>query len=431
MKTNLITAFALIALCVGVSGWQRSQLTDLREEISNRKSLPVAPKIQTSSLGSVESIPAEKDIGSRITATISRILTIQSESDNNEGPATFFLSLTRILEELRDFSSDELFVALKQLKEMESADHKVKKMFSTLLMVVADVEPERTLSFIETQLSDDDSSKSQMTRMAAFSAWAETNPQLAREFLAKQSWDDSELMNARKSLLEGYAKSSLTEALNYLEDSKIHPRMAGYTAMQIAQDPNRREEIWELLDNDIAPSLRNDVSGGLLSAILMESGLSGVDEALDGMKFASPQDRDHVLSGLTDLAFQATPKEAMNWALREFSPESQSQVITKGLRRWAGKDFAAAGNWLKEQAPSPNKNSAIAAYATTVAKLDPQSALAWADEITEKDSQDETRRDVLKQWHEAAPQAAAVWLDKKGLDREQWLPNDQGKLEPK
>lgn len=331
--------------------------------------------------------------------------------------------LGRMLETVKDHSSDELFTLLKTLKEMEAENRETSEIFSILLMSLASEEPERTLIFLESGV-EEKPNRVQQYRMIAFAAWAGSDPEKSGRYLASRDWKESEKMMANKAIIESLASKNLRKALAYCDTSEMHPNMKGVIAAQAARIPERREEAWELLEEDLETNTRNILSGGVLSAIFFESGLAGVTEVLPRMKFDTPDDRDQVLASIVDGGIWNSPGETMSWMQQELSKKALAEKIPDALQKWAIRDVAAAGNWLREQETSPTRNAAISAYATTVAKLDPKGALDWTKEITEQKTQDEAKRKVLTQWHHSDPKAASTWIEEAGLEPAQWLPKD-------
>lgn len=432
MKTKLTTIFALVIICLGILIWQRNQLGTLREEVAETETLLSGSqggsernshdfKTTSKSTGP----ESKSSFGEPVAATTGPdLLEIAEDEKEKGGPFGFFLGLTRILEELKEHSSEELFVLLEELKEMDDAEEsKAGEIFLVLLMTLSGVEPERALTFIDEQ-SEKDPEEAFQIKLMVFAEWAETDPGKAQAYLEKQSWEGAEKQTAERKVLDSLADKNLGKALDYFDTIEIHPGNLSVVIAQAARDPERREEAWRLLEKDLDPKRYQSISSGILGAIFVESGLAGMDEAAKGMKFATLKDRDRAMLGFFDLAVSNTPEEAMTWLQREITPESQAEQIPRGIRIWAMQDVAAAGNWLREQEASPTKNAAISVYANSVARLDPQGALVWTEEITEQQEKDTAKRKVLEQWHQSDPKAATAWVEKAGLETTLWLPKD-------
>lgn len=425
MKSKLITVLVIVAVCSSILLWQRGHLVELREEIEDaRTSLATSPErssliSSTSSINPVESVSLGADAKARTSETVSRLEEMISNMDR-KSPTGMFLTISRVLELLKDHSSDELFLVLQNLNELAADDNNADRLLPLLLMVLADVEPERTLAFIaETESAKP--SRNDQVQIVAFAAWARDDPEKARAYLAKQDWKDTERQFAEMALFKSLASRNFGEALAYFEEAGMDFRMAGGVVMASAKDPALREEIWKALDGEMAPEMRGGLNSTLVVATYQESGLSGVEKTMEHLRFDSSKERDQALLNVASLSMMTAPAETMTWIGREFSAETQIQAIPNALRTWAERDFEAAGNWLQSQEPSTVKNEAISVYATTVAKLDPAAALEWSGKITEAKSRDQTRRQVLDGWHEADPDAASAWVEGQGWDAKEWL----------
>ena len=98
-------------------------------------------------------------------------------------------------------------------------------------------------------------------------------------------------------------------------------------------------------------------------------------------------------------------------------PEGKVQEVgvKSVIGNWAKQDPLAAGNWLNEQPPSPQIDSALANYASTVSRDDGASAMDWAVSISEEKLQQKTIRSVGQEWYRQDKDAVETWLPESGL----------------
>lgn len=165
MKTNLITALVVVALCSGVPLWQRGHLKDLREEIEEtRTSLATSPRTSNQPdrppmESPVTGIVSDEDAEAKTTATVARLLEIFANKEENSA-AGFFLAISRMLEFLHDYSTDELYLIMQKLNGLAADNEDADDILPLLLMVLAN--------------------------------WHERDPDAALAWVGKQGWDAEE-----------------------------------------------------------------------------------------------------------------------------------------------------------------------------------------------------------------------------------------------
>jgi hypothetical protein len=124
---------------------------------------------------------------------------------------------------------------------------------------------------------------------------------------------------------------------------------------------------------------------------------------------------------VVDFSYHVKPADTGKWAEwlgANFPEEDASRQIWNIYQRWTGGDFQAAGEWLATAPDGPAKNTAICAYADTVAKYDPQAALCWLVTLPPGKQREEFFQRLYRDWPKkdpAARQAAEAFAKEYGV----------------
>lgn len=136
-------------------------------------------------------------------------------------------------------------------------------------------------------------------------------------------------------------------------------------------------------------------------------------DATAAAAFVASTSPAHERAGLMDslgLAWlQTDPESAADWWVTH---APGPQTLIKIMNVWAHADPNAAGTWLGRQAPGPLSDPARQTFARQVADIDPESALRWADTISDAALRESTIDHVFGGWRERDAGAAQSFLQK-------------------
>ncbi len=123
-------------------------------------------------------------------------------------------------------------------------------------------------------------------------------------------------------------------------------------------------------------AIRADLLGMTLTELMFENGVSAFVQHADSMQLTPAEvetafKKMQVLGGL-----ETDPKAMVEWIL-EAGPDSLPSAVLD----WAKLDQRAATDWLDQLEPSSARDQTIARFATEAAKIDPEGAEAWVNEI--------------------------------------------------
>lgn len=137
--------------------------------------------------------------------------------------------------------------------------------------------------------------------------------------------------------------------------------------------------------------------------------------------FELGKERSEAAKAVVNAWFETEPESAAAWFLDQVSDEEMPAAIRDMTHRWLRRDPNAAGEFLSRIEQGEQTDPARAAFSQGIAAMDPESALIWAETITDDKMREGSLVNVYKQWHRRDPQAAEASLNGSGLSKEQIL----------
>jgi hypothetical protein len=126
-------------------------------------------------------------------------------------------------------------------------------------------------------------------------------------------------------------------------------------------------------------------------------------------------ERTRLMDSLGLAWLQTDPAQAADWWIAH-APDPQTLI--KIMNVWAHNDPNAAGEWLGTQPAGPGSDSARMTFARQVSELDPESALRWAETISEPSQRESTIDHVFSDWRARDAAAARSFLQKSNWPEE-------------
>ena len=126
------------------------------------------------------------------------------------------------------------------------------------------------------------------------------------------------------------------------------------------------------------------------------------------LKMPSAYERLRMMDSLGLVWLQRDPETAANWWI-EHAPGADT--MTKIVNVWAHEDPNGAGQWLREHATGTDSDDARMTFARQVQELDPESAFAWAETISQPELRLATFDHLYRSWRLRDPVSAQQYLD--------------------
>jgi hypothetical protein len=96
----------------------------------------------------------------------------------------------------------------------------------------------------------------------------------------------------------------------------------------------------------------------------------------------------------------------------------QKQGLSGAFGDWEDRDPVAAGDYLYAMANSPQRDAAISGFATGYAWQDPQTAIAWAQDIDDPALRESSLTRAGRAFYRRDANGAMAWLAESGLSEE-------------
>ena len=246
---------------------------------------------------------------------------------------------------------------------------------------------------------------------AAFAAWREQ----AADPTKRLAWGGDQQQTVA-ALFEGLCQVDFQQAAAYLKG--LDGDLFGSAMRGMAQTAGKTEAGRAFFLDQLKQGSDLPVSYEAMSRFMstwaeydLPSAAAWVEQQPAGMQ------RDAVREvGLNYV--RRDPRTGATWWLAQAIPEEQSQAYVGIVQQWAEQDIKAAGEWLNQQSSSPALDSARFAFADVAVKRAPETALKWAESITEADFRNSVLVSTWQQWRRADAVAAEQFIARSGWTAE-------------
>ncbi len=110
--------------------------------------------------------------------------------------------------------------------------------------------------------------------------------------------------------------------------------------------------------------------------------------------------------------------ETANWlqTLPQDDALYRSEHAAILMQVWAETDSIAASAWLSDHSIGPQRDAAIAGFAQSIQRFEPEAAATWANTITNPDQRLQKLQDSIRRWAANDPHAALNWVIRAELE---------------
>ena len=244
---------------------------------------------------------------------------------------------------------------------------------------------------------------------AILSAWAGNDPdaviKVTDKASAAQVRPASERMTA--ALFRALALKNPEEAFARL-NATSNPNDRGQAIRGILdtiQSDADRERIFTLVANIKDDEIRVQARR---AAVEQWASRDAASAAAYVEKAEPAWERTRLMDSLGLAWLQSDPAAAAAWWVAH---APGPDTLVKIINVWAQQAPNDAGRWLAQQPPGPASDTARMTFARQVADLDPESALRWAETVSDATMREGTIDHVYKNWHLRDATAAATFLE--------------------
>ncbi len=360
--------------------------------------LAVKPAPQAASTASpVKPAEAQEDAAALVAAAA-------AEWRGGEGVAQSARALT-FLSRIR---VEDMRAALAQAAAAQ--DERVRGLLtSNLVSLWAEQSPREALEWTTTEAPE---ARRAELRLGILDAWAAKNPDAVMGWGGKTSTrtlrpDDFQIVTTAFRTL---ARRDAAEAFQRIRDlqNPAEQEQALRGILENVRTPEDRERISKLA----AAMPEADLRIRARRAIIEHWARQSPQQAAAAVENAEPAwERTRLMDSLGLIWLQRDPSAAAQWWTQHVpGPDTLVKIINV----WAQQDPDAAGRWLNQQPAGPLSDTARMTFARQVADIDPESALRWADTVSDSATSEAALTHIFRNWHSRDAAAAGAFLKRSG-----------------
>jgi hypothetical protein len=426
MKTSLLLT-ALILAAAGLLGWrQQGQLTRVREThqaaLADARALGLAAddiaagKIPLPAKRAREDAAdrsaAAKAFAAELIAFAAEMKARQEAGDAMDAPMQ--KRIAELLVTLGEFDPAQIKILIAELRACDTLDRDMRRgVLGLAIMTLAERQPESALALF-TESSDLVEAEGMMEHVLAqaIEKLAESNPNAALEWLRANGKKFPDLIgeNTRLAVVAGAAKLDPKLALGLADElDLVDDNRAPQVAARLAAAATTAEERSALLAALRGAAENNDLVSATLTSLASGLANDGFDDASAWLATAKLDDaeRESFLNGLGQYSMGEDTGKWLDWMGDQLPPDQQATRIGRIVGAWTTRDHQAAGEWIRQTSDGPVKETAVAAYAETVAPYEPAAAAQWALTLPAGERRTELIEQIHEEWKKKDEAAAA------------------------
>ena len=177
--------------------------------------------------------------------------------------------------------------------------------------------------------------------------------------MSQREIDQGRFMVARELL-----RSDAAAGLKLLHELGDYGPMSGMGVIAIsARDPQVAANLFREANEREPGRMRSSILEGLAGSAMLNGGGDAVNEVFAKIENLGDTERNQLVSKLISDFVPMDPKWAIEFVRQQASDSYRSDALRNVVVYWAREDYNAAGKWLGEQPPSPERDKMIAGFA--------------------------------------------------------------------
>ncbi len=345
----------------------------------------------------------------RISRARAQILLLVGDIGEVEAsPASFFGVLPQVLREVQHLSVEEIIEVARGIEKSSSGGMSDGKSAArmVLLVLAAKEDPEEILAD-ESLIADGE------VRRAALNSIARRDPKRARQWLTRVNMPKSEKESFEALLFVQTLERDVDAAVALLRENPSLAQVSSGPTGTLPVVVGAQSKLVEAAANPENAEIKVAIASYVLRAATIQGGVPAARRQAEGMELAA----EDLLAYFQMPPHQADPESLVSWMTEVLPPRHQLKTVPSLVRRWALRDFNAAGEWLGGMPPSTVKDESIQSFALAVAALDSRAAVVWAGEIQDEDMRRRAVERAISQWKIKDAEAADEWLKENGIEQ--------------
>ena len=326
------------------------------------------------------------------------------------------LKTISLLGQIRD---EDIQAALKETSDVKEPQSKMM-INMVLLSRWAEKDGPAALKYAEDNLGES-GPMVQMAKMGVLSSWAQSDPDAAWEHLKTSDDSGNGMFGGRSMMMMGMfsslASKDLDKAFSRLSELEEpqERQMALNGIAQTASDEASRSRLMAEIGRLEDESERKEARASILGQVAMMDPESAIKMTAE----LPANERKEAAQRVGTMLMMSDPERGAAYILENTDADGKKQAYNQVVAQWVHADPNKAGKWLGDQPQTPDLDSARATFAGSVAGRDPESAMAWANTVTNPDERAASVTQVYNNWKKKDEAAASAALESSGLSPEQ------------
>lgn len=261
---------------------------------------------------------------------------------------------------------------------------------------------------------------------SALSRWAEEDPLAALAWVRKNAETHPDLVteDAKRGLVSGAAMHDPKLAFKLIGELGLKDRSSAVSGIfSVAKTSEEKTATLAALRDHVsalAGKERQNAFSDALSTFGSNLAGEGFESATRWINAAgfTPEELGNLVGGMDHSIKISETDQWVQWMSDTLPPENLGQSVSGLVRRWTENDYQAAGTWLAAAPEGPAKAASVKAYATTIARYEPEVAAQWAMTLPAGQDRAKTISIIHENWPRKDPadkEAAAAFAREHGI----------------
>ncbi len=441
MKHTLIITAGL-AVAIGLVGWRnQSRISTIRTERqalhAEAERLGVTTGAEAPEAGATPDHRRRPDREAAARATAAEVIAFAKEMEAmqkqggnpNADMEGFQERILGLMDRMTSLDSTQLKALIAEFRNAPGLSDEIRQGLIGFSVMTLSKEHPRTALELFTESSDlfPDNRMSKHMVSGALGEWAKKDPDAALEWMRanKEKHSDLITVQTKQHLISGIAQTDPKRAFQLLaelsDDSSSPMSNPMHAIMQAARTPAQRtatlEAFREYADGLPAGDQRTSATQQAISQLASQMAGEGFEGSTAWIASAklSPQEVEAFADGITHNSKPEDKAKWIGWFGETLPPEKSASRVKQIVTQWTRDDYKAAGEWLVAEPEGPSKNTAVQAYAETVAPYEPDTAAQWALTLPAGKERDATLKRIHRELKGKDEAAAAAFAEKHGI----------------
>ena len=254
-----------------------------------------------------------------------------------------------------------------------------------------------------------------MDLYSVVNGWATIDSESASDFVNTIE-DERQKGMLSSGIVRGLLVNGVDDALDYV--SKLPAEDESRSRHMYTVAGEMLEQGTETAANWVSSIEDEDLRGGAMTRIADSFAREDLDGAISwATEHAGSEYANRAVTEVAERWAESDPQAVIDWA-SDLPETAQAGVYEEALDEWTERDPLAASEYLSKMPDSAAKNAAIEGFSTELAEEDGESAVTWAETITDPELRTRTLERVARDWYRQDKEAASQWLLQSGLPEE-------------